>query len=150
MNMRIQVGRQTVKAMQRRLRKVHRRDDIRLVRRIEALLAHLVAGVSAVQLSGHWGFTPACLYQWVLEFVLHGLDSLIYQPAGDRRAPAEPDSKGKAHLLQPGAAASGDRANDIRANKANVSQKSGRMKDVATTGLMALRQGLLLIDSEAP
>ena len=42
MNVRIQPSRQTVKAMRRRLQVAYRQDDLRLVRRIQALLDHLV------------------------------------------------------------------------------------------------------------
>ena len=40
MDIRIQLSRQTVKAMQARLQAAYRRDDVRLVRRIQALLDH--------------------------------------------------------------------------------------------------------------
>ena len=86
MNIRIQLSRQTVKALQRRLQDAYRRDDVRLVRRIQALLAHLVNGVPVAVLSGQWGFTPACFYQWLIEFILKGLDSLGYQCGGGRKA----------------------------------------------------------------
>src|SRR3990172_12790836 len=90
MNIRIQLSRQTVKALQRRLQDAYRRDDVRLVRRIEALLAHLVNGVSVATLSEHWGFTPACFYQWLREFILQGVESLGYQPGGGRKAKLTP------------------------------------------------------------
>jgi transposase len=108
MNIRIQVSRQTVKAMQRRLQEAYQRDDVRLVRRIKALLAHLVDGVSAAQLSAHWGFTPACLYQWVLEFILNGLGSLTYQHAGGRSSKLTPTQKKRlTDLLDAGPEAAG-------------------------------------------
>ena len=93
MNIRIQLSRPTVKALQRRLQDAYRRDDVRLVRRIEALLAHLVNGVSVATLSEHWGFTPACFYQWLREFILQGLESLGYQPGGGRKAKLTPTQK---------------------------------------------------------
>src|SRR6266852_2637896 len=85
MNIRIQVSRPTVKALQRRLQEAYRRDDVRLVRRIQALLAHLVNGVPVAVLSEQWGFTVACFYQWLTEFILQGLESLRYQPGGGRK-----------------------------------------------------------------
>ena len=63
MNIRIQLSRQTVKALQRRLQDAYRRDDVRLVRRIQALLSHLGSGVPVAVLSEQWGFTPACFYE---------------------------------------------------------------------------------------
>jgi transposase len=93
MNFRIQVSRPTVKALQRRLQEAYRRDDVRLVRRIHALLEHLVNGVPVAVLSEQWGFTPACFYQWLLEFILSGLESLGYQPGGGRKAKLTPTQK---------------------------------------------------------
>lgn len=86
MNIRIQFSRPTVKALQRRLQEAYRHDDVRLVRRIDALLEHVVNGVPVVVLSQRWGFTPACFYAWLNEFILEGLDSLGYQRGGGRKA----------------------------------------------------------------
>jgi hypothetical protein len=58
MDVRIQLSRQTVKAMQRRLQEAYRQDDVRLVRRIQALLDHLVNEVPVPVLSTQWGFSP--------------------------------------------------------------------------------------------
>ena len=55
MSIRIQLSRATVKALQRRLREAYQRDDVRLVRRIQALLAHLVTGTPVAALSEQWG-----------------------------------------------------------------------------------------------
>ena len=86
MNIRIQLSRQTVKAMQHRLQDAYHRDDVRLVRRIQALLDHLVNGVPVADLSAQWGFTPACFYQWLMELILQGIASLRYQVGGGRKA----------------------------------------------------------------
>lgn len=86
MNLRIQLSRQTVKAMQRRLQEAYQHDDVRLVRRIYALLDHLVNGVPVAVLSERWGFTPACFYEWLMAFILTRLESLGYQPGGGRKA----------------------------------------------------------------
>lgn len=93
MNIRIQLSGQTVKALQRRLQEAYRQDDVRLVRRIHALLEHLVNGVSVAELSTIWGFTSACFYQWLKEFLLQGLDSLSYQFGGGRKARLTPTQK---------------------------------------------------------
>ena len=78
MNIRIQLSDQTVKAMQQRLQTAYQHDDVRLARRIQALLDHLVNGVSAITVSTQWGVTPACCYQWALALVLQGVASLPY------------------------------------------------------------------------
>jgi transposase len=108
MNLRIQLSRPTVKALQRRLQAAYRRDDVRLVRRIQALLAHLVNGVPVARLSEQWGFTPACFYQWLTELLLHGLDSLGYQPGGGRKAKLTPTQKKRlGRLIDAGPEAAG-------------------------------------------
>ena len=86
MNIRIQLSRQTVKAMQHRLQAAYQQDDVRLVRRIQALLDHLVNGVPVATLSMQWGFTPSCFYQWLLELIVQGIASLRYQVGGGRKA----------------------------------------------------------------
>ena len=108
MNIRIQVSRPTVKAMQRRLQDAYQHDDVRLVRRIKALLEHLVNHVPVTTLSEQWGFTPACFYQWLLEFILEGLDSLRYQSGGGRKAKLTPTQKKRlGKLIDAGPAAAG-------------------------------------------
>jgi transposase len=108
MNIRIQLSSQTVKALQRRLQEAYQRDDVRLVRRIHALLEHLVNGVSVAVLSQQWGFTPACFYSWLLEFLLQGLDSLRYQSGGGRKARLTPTQKKRlGELIDAGPAAAG-------------------------------------------
>jgi transposase len=86
MNIRIQLSRRTVKAMQQRLQEAYRQDDVRLVRRIQALLDHLVNGVPVAVLSTQWGFTQACFYEWLVALVLQGVASLQYQVGGGRKA----------------------------------------------------------------
>ena len=93
MNIRIQFSRPTVKALQRRLQEAYRRDDVRLVRRIDALLEHVVKGVPVAVLSQRWGFTPACFYEWLNALILDGLDSLGYQRGGGRKAKLTPSQK---------------------------------------------------------
>jgi transposase len=93
MNIRIQLSRQTVKAMHQRLQKAYERDDVRLVRRIQALLSHLEQGVPVAHLSAQWGFTPACFYEWLTALLLNGLNSLGHQPRGGRSARLTPTQK---------------------------------------------------------
>jgi len=95
MNVRIQLSRQTVKAMQRRLQDAYRHAerDVRLVRRIQALLDHLVNGVPVAVLSTQWGFSPPCFYEWLTALILDGLDSLGYTSPGGRKAKLTPTQK---------------------------------------------------------
>ncbi len=81
---RIHLTRKTVNAMQERLQGAYDRGDIRLVRRISALLEHCVQQTPILELSGRWGFSVSCFYLWIDELLLAGLDSLVYQHAGGR------------------------------------------------------------------
>lgn len=108
MNIRIQLSRATVKALQRRLQEAYQHDDVRLVRRIQALLAHLVNGTSVAVLSAQWGFTPACFYEWLTAFMVEGLASLCYQSRGGRTARLTPTQKKRlGKLIEAGPAAAG-------------------------------------------
>ena len=108
MNIRIQFSRPTVKALQQRLQEAYRRDDVRLVRRIDALLEHIVNGVPVVVLSQRWGFTPACFYKWLKEFMLHGPASLVYHQGGGRKAKLTPSQKKRlGELIDAGPEAAG-------------------------------------------
>jgi transposase len=108
MNIRIQFTRPTVKALQQRLQEAYRRDDVRLVRRIDALLEHVGNGVPVTVLSQRWGFTPACFYAWLKEFMLDGLASLGDQPGGGRKAKLTPSQKKRlGELIEAGAEAAG-------------------------------------------
>jgi len=108
MDIRIRVSRPTVKAMQRRLQAAYQRDDVRLVRRINALLEHLVNGVPVAVLSEQWGFTPACFSNWLTEFMLNGLASLRYHAGRGRAAKLTPTQKKRlGELIDAGPQAAG-------------------------------------------
>jgi transposase len=93
MNIRIQLSRQTVKALRRRLQAAYRRDDVRLVRRIQALLDHLENKVPVAVVSAQWGISPACFYGWLHALILDGLDSLGCHSTGGRKAKLTPTQK---------------------------------------------------------
>lgn len=108
MNIRIQFSRQTVKALHQRLQDAYRRDDVRLVRRISALLDHIVNAKAVSVLSERWGFSPACFYRWLSEFMLAGLESLVYGHAGGRTAKLTPTQKTRlCELIDAGPQAAG-------------------------------------------
>lgn len=86
MNIRIQLTRQTVKALRRRLQQAYDRADVRLVRRISSLLEYLEGGTPIAQLAERWDFASSTFYLWLQELLLSGLDSLVYQYAGGRPA----------------------------------------------------------------
>ena len=86
MNIRIRLSRQTVKALQARLQQAYDRGDLRLVRRISALLEYLTQHTPILTLCQKWGVAGSTFYLWLHELVLEGLDSLIYQHAGGRPA----------------------------------------------------------------
>ena len=86
MHIRIRLARQTVNALQARLQGAYARGDVRLVRRISALLEHLVQHTPLVRLSERWGFSVSTAYGWLNDLLLNGLDSLVYQHGGGRPA----------------------------------------------------------------
>ncbi len=85
MNLRTQFSRQTVNAMQDRLQAAYRGGDVQLVRRISALLEHIVGGERIETLSARWGFSSAMFYQWLTALLVNGVKSLAY-----RRGPGRP------------------------------------------------------------
>lgn len=86
MNIRIRLSRQTVKALQARLHHAYDRGDLRVVRRISALLEHLTQDTPIPVLARKWDVASSTFYLWLTELVLEGLDGLVYQHAGGRPA----------------------------------------------------------------
>src|SRR5215813_10124034 len=82
---RIQLSHVTVKALQSRLQHAYQRDDVRLVRRITVLLDLLVHHVPVEVLCAQWGLSPACISGWRQDFLLRGMDSLVYRHSGGHR-----------------------------------------------------------------
>ena len=87
---RIQLSRATVKDLHNRLQHAYQRDDVRLVRRTTVLIDLLVYDVPMPVLCERWGLSPSCLYQWRQDFLLHGVDSLVYRHGGGRRPKLTP------------------------------------------------------------
>src|SRR5712691_7942060 len=87
---RIQLSRSTVKGLQSRLQQAYQKDDVRLVRRTTVLLDLLVHHVPVEVLCERWGLSPSCLYTWRQDFLLHGVDSLVYHHGGGRRTKLTP------------------------------------------------------------
>ena len=103
MSMRIQLSNVTVKALHTRLHDAYRRDDVRLVRRLSALLDLLTQRVSVPVVCERWGLSPACLYTWQKAFVLRGMDSLVYRQGGGRPPKLTPTQKKRlVELLEAG------------------------------------------------
>lgn len=93
MNIRITLSRPTVKAMRARLQQAYARGDMRLVRRISALLEHLEQQTEVMPLSQRWGFSLSCFYVWLNALILDGVSSLVYQHGGGRPAKLTPSQK---------------------------------------------------------
>ena len=90
MCIRIQLSRSTVKDLQSRLQQAYQKDDVRLVRRTTVLLDLLVHNVPVDVLCERWGLSPSCLSTWRQDFMLHGVDSLVYHHGGGRRTKLTP------------------------------------------------------------
>ena len=86
MNTRITISRQTVKVMRQRLQHAYDRGDTRLVRRISALLEVLDAKQDVSAVSDKWAISVGCIYDWIQELMLNGVQSLKYQRKGGRCA----------------------------------------------------------------
>lgn len=108
MNIRIQLSRPTVKAMQRRLQQAYQQDDVRLVCRVSALLDHLVNGVPVAVLAERWGFGLSTFYEWLKALLLEGVASLVYRHGGGRKAKLTPTQKKRlCELIDAGPEAAG-------------------------------------------
>jgi transposase len=79
--------------MQERLQAAYRRGDTQLVRRISALLGHVVGGETIEGLSVRWGFSLATFYNWLKELLTDGVKSLTYSRVGGRPAKLTPSQK---------------------------------------------------------
>src|SRR5712691_5509724 len=90
---RIQLSRATVKDLHSRLQHAYQRDDVRLVRRTTVLIDLLVHHVPVEGLSARWGLSASCIYGWRQDFLLHGVDSLVYHHSGGRRTKLTPRQK---------------------------------------------------------
>ena len=100
---RIQLSRATVKDLHSRLQHAYRKDDVRLVRRTTVLIDLLVHHGPVAVLCERWGLSPSCLYDWQRAFVLHGMDSLLYQHSGGRPEKLTPSQKKRlVELLEAG------------------------------------------------
>ena len=84
MNTRITISRQTVKVMNQRLKHAYDRGDTRLVRRISAVLEVLDARQDVSAVSDKWAISVGCIYDWIQELMLNGVQSLKYQRKGGR------------------------------------------------------------------
>ena len=107
-SLRIQLSRATVKDLHSRLQHAYRRDDVRLVRRITVVIDLLVHHVPVEVLHARWGLSISCIYQWRQDFLLRGLDSLVYHQSGGRRPKLTPRQKKRlVELLEAGPQAVG-------------------------------------------
>ena len=93
MHIRIRLSRPTLQDLQGRLRGAYQRGDLRLVRRISALLSHLHQGIPVGDLSQTWGFSVAIFYVWLRQFLLYGMASLTYRHGGGRKPKMTPSQK---------------------------------------------------------
>src|SRR5436853_1833266 len=87
---RIQLSRATVKDLHSRLQHAYQRDDVRLVRRTTVLIDLLVHHVPVEILSARWGLSPSGIYRWRQDFLLHGVESLVYHYGGGRQPQLTP------------------------------------------------------------
>jgi hypothetical protein len=89
-SIRIQLSHATVKDLHSRLQHAYRRDDVRLVRRTTVVIDLLVHHVPVEVLHTRWGLSIACIYQWRRDFLLRGMDRLVYHHSGGRQPKLTP------------------------------------------------------------
>src|SRR6266849_4989329 len=107
-SIRIQVSSATVKALHTRLQQAYLKDDVRLVRRMTVVIDLLVHHVPVEVLHARWGLSISCIYQWRQDFLLRGIDSLVYHQSGGRRPQLTPRQKKRlVELLEAGSQAVG-------------------------------------------
>ncbi len=107
-SIRIQVSSATVKALHTRLQQAYLKDDVRLVRRMTVVIDLLVHHVPVEVLHARWGLSISCIYQWRQDFLLRGIDSLVYHQSGGRRPKLTPRQKKRlVELLEAGSQAVG-------------------------------------------
>jgi len=93
MPIRIQLSRATVQDLHSRLQHAYQRDDVRLVRRTTVLLDLLVPHVPVEVLRARWGLSASCIYGWRQDFLLHGVESLVYHHGGGRQPKLTPKQR---------------------------------------------------------
>ncbi len=107
-SIRIQVSSATVKALHTKLQQAYLKDDIRLVRRMTVVIDLLVHHVPVEVLHARWGLSISCIYQWRQDFLLRGMDSVVYHQSGGRRPKLTPRQKKRlVDLLEAGPQAVG-------------------------------------------
>lgn len=108
MSISIQVSSATVKALHTRLQQAYLKDDGRVGRRMTVVIDLLVHHVPVAVLHARWGLSISCLYQWRQDFLLRGMDSLVYHQSGGRRPQLTPRQKKRlVELLEAGPQAVG-------------------------------------------
>ena len=83
MHIRIQFTPATTRALTETLRKAYSNGDLRLVRRIPALLA-CGKGEAIDEVAATWGVVQQTIYNWLKAFLLDGMDSLVYRSSPGR------------------------------------------------------------------
>lgn len=97
MNIRIQFRASTVKELTRRWEDAFRKGDLRLVKRIGALLL-LAKGVDIPEVAAWLGVVEQSIYNWLHGFILERFDSLHYRTSPGR--PANLTKTQKQHLKE--------------------------------------------------
>src|SRR6266403_553627 len=92
-SIRIQLSHATVKDLHSRLQHAYQRDDVRLVRRTTVFIDLLVHHVAVEVLSARWGLSVSGIYGWRHDFLLHGVESLIYHHGGGRQPKLTPKQR---------------------------------------------------------
>jgi transposase len=84
MNISIRFSRPTIKSLIQRLEQAYAAGDLRLVRRISALLG-LAKGETVTEVAETSSVTRQTIYNWLKAFMLQGMDGLAYRWSRGRK-----------------------------------------------------------------
>lgn len=105
--MKIRFSRETLLALFERLHQAYARGQLRLIKRIHALL-YLNDGKSVAQVAGILQLSDQTIYNFIKAFLLKGLDSLVYQrPPGRSPRLTKTQRKELSQLIDDGPEAAG-------------------------------------------
>jgi transposase len=97
----------TVKLLVERLQQTYAKTDLHLVRRISALL-DVATGERVAQVAEKYAVTRQTIYDWLVAFLVHGLDSLVYRRSPGRKPRLTPEQRKRlVELIEAGPEAAG-------------------------------------------
>ena len=108
MEFKVRLSRATIKALEAELRQGYRAADVRVIRRVQALLEVGAAGRPVGQVAARLGLHESTVYGWLHAFLVDGLATLRYGRAPGRPSKLTPSQKQRlCALIEAGPLAAG-------------------------------------------